>query len=71
MGDDMQTCANCRCAVPIDDEGGYLECHRHAVQVIGLSDEGGTCSGFPATNPWDWCYEYVEGIPSWAGDGCE
>ena len=50
MGDDMQTCANCRCAVPIDDEGG-------------------TCSGFPATNPWDWCYEWVEGVPSWAGEG--
>lgn len=70
MDGEMRTCENCRCAAPIDGEGGsYLECRRHAVSVAGLNDDGEVCSSFPATNPWDWCYEWVEGVPSWAGEG--
>lgn len=58
---DIKTCSTCACAVRrevVNESDAPLECHRHAIQVVGFDASGDAVSGFPATEPDEWCWEY-------------
>ena len=56
----MRSCASCDYSCPIDGDV-LLECHRHAIRVIGVDDDGYPISAFPVCEPSMWCgdYEYT------------
>lgn len=55
----MRTCASCDFSVPIEgDEDGLLECRRHAVQAVGIDEDGAILCTFPSCEPTMWCGDY-------------
>ena len=48
----MNVCGTCDYSVAIEgDADGLLECRRHAIQVIGVDDDGCPISAFPVCEP--------------------
>lgn len=53
------TCAMCKFSVKIEgDPNDYFECHRHAIQAVGLDGDGDVVSAFPVCEPTMWCGEH-------------
>lgn len=54
------TCETCDYSIPIEgDPDGYLECHRHAIQAVGIdAEDGSVVSAFPVTEPTLWCGDW-------------
>ena len=71
----MGSCGSCDYSVPVEgDAEGLLECHRHAIRVVGVDDEGCAISAFPVCEPGMWCGDFRYTVKldygeSWAGHG--
>lgn len=56
----MNVCGTCDYSVAIEgDTDGLLECRRHAIQVIGVDDDGCPISAFPVCEPSMWCGDFA------------